>query len=276
MKRGTNKMKLIYFLLSILIYLNASIALAGKYKISQPGKADVYVPTYESDGKTLLVDSIVGPGTVPIGGLVAVMPSIQSTDAWQPPASGVIKDGFMRADGYTITAANVAAGCKLRGGTVLPNMTAKYLRGNTTSGSTGGANTQASSVAVATQPAFTTPAHYHGKGTFAIGSSGPHGHPIWTNYYGGDSYANMTGAIAATGGNWSVPTFGPSSSGNYAAGTANHSHGNGDFSGLVGNTGGSTGDSAISNTRSTDVSLTNNAVNNEPSYIETIWVIRVK
>jgi len=38
-----------------LVFLTSSFAQAGRYKISQPGKADVYVPTLESDGKTLIL-----------------------------------------------------------------------------------------------------------------------------------------------------------------------------------------------------------------------------
>ena len=99
-----------------------------KVKVSKVGQPDVYVPAYEADGKTLNVDGVQGPGAVPLGGLVAVMPNIDVVIAWQPPATGEIKDGFMRADGTAITSTHKGLGCKLTVGTLLPNLTAKYLR----------------------------------------------------------------------------------------------------------------------------------------------------
>ena len=71
------------------------------------------------------------PGMVPIGGMVAVMPNV--TGAWQPPASGAIKDGFMRADGSTVN----DSGSPLNGQT-LPNMVNKMARGSTDSSTSGG------------------------------------------------------------------------------------------------------------------------------------------
>jgi hypothetical protein len=67
------------YILAILLFFSAEFALAGKHKIAVPGKADVYVPTFESDGRTLNVESLNGPGTVPLGGMVAVMPAIQTS-----------------------------------------------------------------------------------------------------------------------------------------------------------------------------------------------------
>jgi hypothetical protein len=84
---------------------------------------------------TINANAFFGAGAVPIGGMVTVMPTF-NVNCWQPPATGVVKDGFMRADGGT-----VPAGCVIPVGTVLPNMITKYPRGNTTSGTTGGANT---------------------------------------------------------------------------------------------------------------------------------------
>ena len=73
-------------------------------------------------------------GVVPLGGMIPVMPSTH-VNAWTPPASGVIKDGFMRADGTLISAANVSAGCVLPQGTALPDMTLRYVKGGSISGS---------------------------------------------------------------------------------------------------------------------------------------------
>jgi hypothetical protein len=70
---------------------------------------------------------------VPVGGMVAVMPSTHA-NAWQPPASGAIKDGFMRADGATISAQNVTDGSVFPQGTVLPNMVGSFPKGATTTG----------------------------------------------------------------------------------------------------------------------------------------------
>ena len=57
---------------------------------------------------------------------------------WQPPASGVVKDGFMLADGSTVADASSPLN-----GQVLPNMTGGvYLRGDSTSSNTSaGSNT---------------------------------------------------------------------------------------------------------------------------------------
>lgn len=49
------------YIFTILLILNSSFALAGRHKISQPGKPDVYVPTLESDGKTLKTLNLVSP-----------------------------------------------------------------------------------------------------------------------------------------------------------------------------------------------------------------------
>ena len=78
----------------------------------------------------------MGPGGVPIGGMVSVMPHV--TGSWQPPASGVVKDGFMLADGSTVADASSPLN-----GQVLPNMTGGvYPRGDSTSSNTSaGSNT---------------------------------------------------------------------------------------------------------------------------------------
>jgi hypothetical protein len=149
-------------------------------------------------------------GQVPIGGLVAVMPNIDAVNAWQPPATGIIKDSFMRADGTIITPTHVAQGCLLAVGTVLPSLTAKYLRGNTTSGSTGGSNTYtpAGTNAASNVPAsgltFTgtdasytvsVPGHYHSMGTGStlnITSSGS------TSVTGSTNASSVTGSTGAS------------------------------------------------------------------------------
>ena len=68
-----------------------------------------------------------GFGLVPIGSLVPVMKNIPGS--WQPPATGVIKDGFQLADGAVVN----DTGSPLNGSNT-PNMIEKFLRGGTVSG----------------------------------------------------------------------------------------------------------------------------------------------
>lgn len=235
---------------------------AGKYKVSKLGQPDLYVPTLDKDGKTLTVESVVGPGAVPIGGMVAISPAIDS-NAWQPPATGEIKDGFMRADGVLITAQHKAQGVKFAVGTTLPNMVAKYPRGNTTSGAVNGSNTVSVSI----------PAHYHNSfsltaggqslaTSYALVSSGPT--PRISLYGGGDGSAVIVGKDAWSGGDGTNQPF----SINMA-----HTHGASGVSGTVGNQGGSNGDGSFGGSISPD---SGTAGNNEPAYVEVVWVIRVK
>ena len=133
-------------------------------------------------GAKTFQDGMFGPGSVPLGCMIVAMPNIDAVNSWQPPLSGAIKDGFMRADGTIINAGHISQGCLLAAGTVLPNMIQKYPRGNTTSGTTGGSNTftpagtNATSNVPATGLSFSgsstsysvsVPAHYHGIGTGA-------------------------------------------------------------------------------------------------------------
>lgn len=244
------------------------------------------------------VTSGSAPGSVPIGGMVAVMPTMQATDTWQPPATGAIKDGFMRADGHTITAQNVTDGSLLRVGTVLPNMVQKYPRGNTTSGTTGGANTQASSVTFASQSINTT----GGSASFNKNVMNSDANaPIvgWSGYDpnrvdgGGDPNPgnivtpNITSGInigskilpSGTGYSQTDPlqtTYSVFGSGVYTEGTTITS-----AYALVSplqTWNSSTVSTSFSNPSFNQSSLTptNTAVNNEPAYTEVVWVIRVK
>jgi hypothetical protein len=140
--------KILYGLL-----ITSSISYAGVIKIRNAGQPDAYVPTMDSNNSsnltvkglkattstlttvnatTVNATSLNAPGMVPIGGMVAVMPTTHA-NAWQPPATGVIKDGFMRADGNTVP---TCADCIIPAGTTLPNMTNAFLMGSTTSSST--------------------------------------------------------------------------------------------------------------------------------------------
>ena len=73
------------------------------------------------------------PGMIPIGGMVAVMPNVSG--AWQPPATEVVKDGFMRADGKAVTDVDSPMV-----GQNLPNMVDMFTRGSASSGTQSGSN----------------------------------------------------------------------------------------------------------------------------------------
>jgi len=270
-----------------LIVLVALFAGAGKYKISKVGQPDVYVPTLDSDAKTLTVENITGPGSVPIGGMVAVMPNIDAANAWQPPSSGVIKDGFMRADGVTIAASHRNAGCKLAVGTKLPNMINSYPRGNTTStnGTTGMGGSNAG--------------HYHGMGSGTLSVSIDHDHGS-QSFTSGTVSADHTHTWSTTGGGHEHDYVHPDEGAgvNYGSnylvgglrgfttsGGGSHSH-SGTTSGISANhthstpvdlsnfTGSKTPTGSIGNV---STGFDGNAAgSNEPAYVETVWVIRVK
>ena len=113
-----------------------------------------------------------GPGSVPIGGMVAVMPTTHA-NAWQPPEDcTTVKDGFVRA-GYNNLACSVPVSCTdcvIPGGTTLPLMNnASYPRGGDTSGGTGGANTESSNVTVAEFTNPYVPKHYHSEASHSTG-----------------------------------------------------------------------------------------------------------
>jgi len=248
-------------------------------------------------------------GQVPLGGLVAVMPNIDAINAWQPPVTGVIKDGFMRADGTIITLSHVNKGCLLAVGTVLPSMTAKYLKGNTTSGTTNGSNTVgASFTGTPATYSVSVPGHYHGIGFGASLSAA--GQTNSTTIYSSTMLTNTTHAhtinpqIIGTSmgsGVWTgysvVTTAGvnvlslaeagltaTSSTNTDHAHTINHTHDASAVTGTIGlKTGGQDGNAPLSasgsNTPAGSVTIaptTGTAGNNEPAYIETVWVIRVK
>ena len=105
------------------------------------------------------------PGQVPLGGMIAVMPTMHA-NAWQPPATGAIKDGFMRADGATVSAQNVTDGSQFPAGTQLPNMVSAFPRGATTSAvaATGSDTRDISHNHAMAHTHDTSVAHTHGYG----------------------------------------------------------------------------------------------------------------
>jgi len=174
-------------------------------------------------GVKSFVDGVQGPGTVPIGCMLASMPNIDAVNAWQPPASGVIKDGFMRADGTIIDAGHVALGCLLALGTTLPSMMQRYPRGGTTSGATGGSNTF---TPAGTNAASTVPA----SGLAFSGSSTSYSVSVPAHYH-----SNGTGSTAAT----SVGVTGGTASGTFAS--SSHSHDQGSLRAAIGASNGDIG-----------------------------------
>lgn len=236
------------------------------------------------------------PGMVPLGGMVAVMPQTHS-NAWQTPASGVIKDGFMLANGHTVTAQNVTDGCVFSVGTVLPNMVQKYPKGSTTSGTAGGANTR--SIAADQLPTFTTDTHVHSWGGFwsidnATDVNNGNGDGAQNTYSDGAAgiYAWGAGTYASreTGGHSHNQTGGVSGTGGGTLVTPRATNNaSGDEQGYVVNYTKSatatyylpshrhymkvraTTSSAVTRTNSSQVALST-----EPAYTEVVWVIRVK
>jgi len=133
----SNKLK--YSLLALL--LTATAALGGDLLIKTRG--DIIFKSTSGSVKLnspVRVNSIggisgVGPtlGGVPVGGVVAVVPNLHA-NLWQPPATGVVKDGFMRADGNSVPGG--CTDCKIPPLTTLPNMVGKYVKGGTTTSGT--------------------------------------------------------------------------------------------------------------------------------------------
>jgi hypothetical protein len=229
---------------------------------------------------TVNATTISAPGFVPLGGMIAVTPAIDTVNSWQPPATGVIKDGFMRADGNTVPSGQ---GSPLQG-KVLPNMQTanRYPRGSTatswTTGTytTGGANSQASNVTVS-------------FGSSSIATSGSHSH---THSADGDLRARFhltTGdgynAIYAINGTEQFSSvyarycsniaskYSPTCSDQVISESSTPP--NVDVSGTTSDAN-STGISTTFNQNALSPSVANNTVNNEPAYLEVIWVIRVK
>ena len=292
--------KLFYLLLGI-----SSIANAGVIKIRTTGQPDAYVPTMDSDNssnltvKGLKATTVNAPGFVPLGGMIAVTPAIDTVNSWQPPATGVIKDGFMRADGATVPSGQ---GSPLQG-KALPNMQTgnKYPRGSTATSwvtgtyTTGGANTQASDVAVSFGSA--TRGTSGGAASFNKNSMNTdqisHSHGLgagwakmqtdeYTNSLAVDYKVKSTGSSPSEIWRHSGIVGGIGSGSHYnIAGMNNYG------TELAGTTDGATGSwnsvtlstsftNPSFNQNTLSPSVTNNTVNNEPAYLEVVWVIRVK
>lgn len=89
--------------------------------------------------------SVNGPGTIPLGAIIPV----GNVGAWALPASGEIKDGFVRCDGAAFPAGSHPS---FTGN--IPDLTdSRFLQGSNTVGGTGGANSK--TLATAELPAHT-------------------------------------------------------------------------------------------------------------------------
>ena len=195
------------------------------------------------------LSDVTGPGTVPLGGMIAIMKSIPS--AWQPGTTGVEKDGFQLADGAAFD-----GDCTLTGNT--PNMASAFLRGNTaTSGTAGGANSYDASGL-----SSSVPAHYHTEGSNGSSLTGAaHGHTIT---FTSPQAAFNIGTTKTAG------VFEPGTQVSWANLTESVSGGSHGVSGTVGHL-----DGAINGDGSFAASVSG-TVPTEPPYIETVWVIRCK
>lgn len=272
-------MKKIFLLLAFF----SSLAFGADHLLYAPSGnliLDAKVGSVVKVNKTLRVDNITNlagtsgaPGMVPIGGMVAVMPNTHA-NAWQPPATGVIKDGFMRADGAVVPA---CADCVIPAGTATPNMVTRFAKGSTTSGTTAGSATK------------NLPGHYHGHSlsitssgsgavTGSINSDGSHTHTLFTNRGGftqvsADSGGAIPGfSINIDAANQGLYNLGTDSQGShnhsFSLTSPNHTHANGNFAGTIGLASGSGGCDGNSGSSC--------SINVEPAYMEVVYIIRVK
>jgi len=201
--------------------------------------------------------SVDGPGMVPLGGMVAIMPHLAGS--WQPPASGQIKDGFMLADGHIVTAKNVAGGCAFAEGTTLPDMVNRFARGETNSGSIGCQDSFMVSNANIAQVSLAV-----SEGSVDI----DHDHPA-TNVIGGThehSYISPNGETAIDlGSQYPVGDLETTTT----TGGGAHSH-TVDLPPL------STTIQSVSAQTVTLGSPTPTAIDNRPAHMGVVWVIRVR
>lgn len=145
---------------------------------------------YNADGSQKL------PGFVPVGGMIAVMPSTNSK-AWQPDSGCAIKDGFVRAglNSGTPCVVPACADCGIPAGTALPNMVGKFIRGNTTSNTAAGGNVV---VALANVPQLSSTVTYAGVQSSGHTHNINHGHP--SNVTDGNNQNHTHSATHSHGG----------------------------------------------------------------------------
>lgn len=267
---------------------------------------------------------------IPIGGII---------DWWRPNSSVPVPTGFVIADGRQVLAADhefpgISTNINV------PDLRNAFVLG-ANSANADGATAVAGGDAVTDAPGIggtggsqfrnlahthdmththTLPAHYHGKGTLSINSSGSHGHgisdpwhshghslgtsgagshghslsgnvPIYNTTYGGAGSFGIAGGSTTTlhrqalgadgvGDHSHGVTGGINSAGTgISINAASHSHGNADFAGSVGATGGSNGDAAMTTSA---ISTANTASAQSatqdirPKYVGLLKIIKVK
>jgi hypothetical protein len=194
----------------------------------------------------------------------------QVIEWWRPASSVAVPAGFEICDGRTI-AANLhdfGTGQPI----TLPNLIGKFIIGANASLGDGAASSNGDAAGNApgiggvggsnATKGFTVPAHWHDKGNLAIGNSGLHAHTTTIEY----TAANVgSGGIGAN----LLHTAGvPVATGSETWGTTltTHSHTNADFTGHVGNTGGVSGDAAMTTT----------AADVRPAHVGLLRLMKVK
>jgi hypothetical protein len=225
-----------------------------------------------------------GQGICPLGSIIAITTGI--TGAMAVPASGSRSNGWQRADG-----AAIAGGSTLSGTT--PNLSSSiYLRGATTYGGTGGSNTTLLTTAelpahthgVTDSGHFHSIAHDHGAFTSdapststTSGQSATHTHSIdYPLGAAGGAGANPGANIGVqytdnSGGITQWAQNGKQSGTNSADHTHTFSHTHQiDVPNFTGN----------SDTKTTGITINStpaaSSFTNEPSYVNVIYLIRVK
>ena len=101
------------------------------------GPSPVSTGAQTFNGAKTFTNGVQGPGTVPIGAIMPVVNASPITGGGYtiPPSGTVDTNGWQLCDGVAIPGGNTLTGST-------PNLSdGRYLRGSTTSGSTGGANT---------------------------------------------------------------------------------------------------------------------------------------
>lgn len=222
-------------------------------------------------------------GLLPVGSVLPIMSHI--TGSYSPPASGVVKDGFMICDGAAIPGSQA-----MSGNTPVLNDN-RFLMGASVSGTTGGQDTSSGTIG-----GSQSIAHVHNMNSHTHGMPHTHSHPH--THDNGSLHARIR--MAASGNDivmsqinvpdWTYNRFAPlpgivSSSGNVATAAA-----------VVGNTGdaspATTGGSSAPNTggpsqantegmsanatvSGSNFTFTGTANGNRPVYLAAIYLMRV-
>jgi hypothetical protein len=207
------------------------------------------------------------PGVVPLGAIIAMTTGLSG--AMAIPASGVVSNGYMRADGTAIPASNAVSG-------TAPDLSGSiYLRGSTSYGGTGGTNNTTLSD-VNLPPHFHSISHDHASVTSTgMSANLTHSHGITD-----PGHYHNEGIVTANAGALPLTYF----VNNVISGTSRESNNAGwttDFA----STGITINSSSLEHTHNVDLpNFTGNSGNgpgtstsftNEPSYINVIYLIRV-